>query len=59
MSKTIIITMDSSEMPANVVSEFKDAAEILMTIKMRQMGSEILRTMMITNIPVLKSRLVQ
>lgn len=47
MSKTIIITMDSSEMPANVVSEFKDAAEILMTIKMRQMGSEILRTMMI------------
>ena len=47
MQKTIIITMDSTEMPAHVVSEFKDAAEILMTIKMRQMGTEILRTMMI------------
>lgn len=47
LQKTIIITMDSAEMPANVVSEFKDAAEILMTIKMRQMGTEILRTAVI------------
>ena len=47
MQKTIIITMDSTEMPQNVVNEFKDAAEILMTLKMRQMGTEILRTMMI------------
>jgi flagellar protein FlaH len=47
LQKTIIITMDSAEMPGNVVNEFKDAAEILMTIKMRQMGSEILRTAMI------------
>ncbi len=47
MQKTIIITMDSTEMPQNVVNEFKDAAEILITLKMRQMGTEILRTMMI------------
>jgi flagellar protein FlaH len=47
MQKTIIITMDCTEMPPNVVNEFKDAAEILMTLKMRQMGTEILRTMMI------------
>ena len=47
MQKTIIITMDCTEMPKNVVNEFKDAAEILMTLKMRQMGTEILRTMMI------------
>lgn len=47
LQKTIIITMDSTEMPQNVVNEFKDAAEILMTLKMRQMGTEILRTMMI------------
>jgi len=47
MQKTIIITMDCTEMPQNVVNEFKDAAEILMTLKMRQMGTEILRTMMI------------
>lgn len=47
LQKTIIITMDSTELPIHVVSEFKDAAEILMTIKMRQMGSEILRTIMI------------
>jgi len=47
MQKTIIITMDSTEMPQNVVNEFKDAAEILITLKMRQMGTEILRTMVI------------
>jgi len=47
LQKTIIITMDSTELPIHVVNEFKDAAEILMTIKMRQMGTEILRTMMI------------
>lgn len=47
MQKTIIITMDCTEMPQNVVNEFKDAAEILITLKMRQMGTEILRTMMI------------
>jgi len=47
MQKTIIITMDCTEMPQNVVNEFKDASEILITLKMRQMGSEILRTMMI------------
>jgi len=47
LQKTIIITMDSAEMPGNVVNEFKDAAEVLMTIKMRQMGTEILRTAMI------------
>ncbi len=47
LQKTIIITMDSAELPAHVVSEFKDAAEILMTLKMRQMGTEILRTIMI------------
>jgi flagellar protein FlaH len=34
-------------MPQNVVNEFKDAAEILMTLKMRQMGTEMLRTIMI------------
>jgi len=37
MQKTIIITMDCTEMPQHVVNEFKDAAEILMTLKMRQM----------------------
>jgi flagellar protein FlaH len=47
VQKTIILTIDSTEMPSNIVTEFKDAAEILMTIKMRQMGSEILRTAMI------------
>ncbi|MFZ3060472.1 MAG: ATPase domain-containing protein [Candidatus Methanoperedens sp.] len=47
VQKTIILTIDSTEMPPNIVTEFKDAAEILMTIKMRQMGSEILRTAMI------------
>lgn len=47
VQKTIILTIDSTEMPQNIVTEFKDAAEILMTIKMRQMGSEILRTAMI------------
>jgi len=47
MQKTIIITMDCTEMPQNVVNEFKDAAEILITLKMRQMGTEILRTMVI------------
>ncbi len=47
MQKTIIITMDSAEMPANVVNEFRDAAEVLMTLKMRQMGTEILRTVVI------------
>jgi flagellar protein FlaH len=47
MKKTIIITMDCTEMPQNVVNEFKDAAEILMILKMRQMGTEILRTIMI------------
>ncbi|CAG0978203.1 MAG: ATPase [Candidatus Methanoperedens sp.] len=47
LQKTIIITMDCTEMPAHVVSEFKDAAEILITIKMRQMGTEMLRTMVI------------
>jgi flagellar protein FlaH len=39
--------MDSAELPIHVVSEFKDAAEILITIKMRQMGTEMLRTMII------------
>ncbi len=47
VQKTIILTIDSTEMPPNIVTEFKDAAEILMTIKMRQMGSEILRTIVI------------
>jgi flagellar protein FlaH len=47
MQKTIIITMDCTEMPQHVVNEFKDAAEILMTLKMRQMGTEMLRTIMI------------
>ena len=47
MQKTIIITMDSAELPTHVVSEFKDAAEILITLKMRQMGTEMLRTMII------------
>jgi flagellar protein FlaH len=47
VQKTIILTIDSTEMPSNIVTEFKDAAEILMTIKMRQMGTEILRTAMI------------
>jgi flagellar protein FlaH len=47
MQKTIIITMDCTEMPPHVVNEFKDAAEILMTLKMRQMGTEMLRTIMI------------
>lgn len=47
MQKTIIITMDSTEMPQNVVNEFKDASEILMTLKLRQMGTEMLRTIMI------------
>lgn len=47
LQKTIIITMDSAELPAHVVSEFKDASEILMTLKIRQMGTEILRTIMI------------
>jgi flagellar protein FlaH len=47
VQKTIILTIDSTEMPPNIVTEFKDAAEILMTIKMRQMGTEILRTAMI------------
>jgi flagellar protein FlaH len=47
MHKTIIITMDSTEMPQNVVNEFKDAAEVLLTLKMRQMGTEMLRTIMV------------
>jgi flagellar protein FlaH len=47
MQKTIIITMDCTEMPTKVVNEFKDASEILMTLKMRQMGTEMLRTIMI------------
>ncbi|MCX9083908.1 MAG: ATPase [Candidatus Methanoperedens sp.] len=47
MQKTIIITMDSTEMPPNVVNEFKDAAEVLLTLKMRQMGTEMLRTIMV------------
>jgi flagellar protein FlaH len=47
MQKTIIITMDSTEMPQDVVNEFKDAAEVLLTLKMRQMGTEMLRTIMV------------
>jgi flagellar protein FlaH len=47
MHKTIIITMDCTEMPQNVVNEFKDAAEILLTLKTRQMGTEMLRTIMV------------
>jgi flagellar protein FlaH len=47
MQKTIIITMDCTEMPQNVVNEFKDAAEILLTLKTRQMGTEMLRTIMV------------
>jgi len=47
LQKTIILTMDSAEMPSAIVTEFKDAAEILMTLKMRQMGTEILRTIVV------------
>lgn len=47
MQKTIILTMDSSELPESLTTEFKDGAEILLSLKTRQMGSEILRTAMI------------
>ncbi|MFU8767315.1 MAG: ATPase domain-containing protein [Candidatus Methanoperedens sp.] len=47
MQKTIILTMDSSELPESLTTEFKDGAEILLSLKIRQMGSETLRTAMI------------
>ncbi|MCX9013965.1 MAG: ATPase [Candidatus Methanoperedens sp.] len=47
MQKTIILTMDSSELPESLTTEFKDGAEILLSLKIRQMGSETLRTAII------------
>lgn len=47
MQKTIILTMDSTELPPNINTEFKDAAEILLTLKIRQLGTDIRRTVII------------
>lgn len=47
VQKTIILSMDSTELPEGISSEFRDAADIFMTLKMRQMGSNILRTIVI------------
>lgn len=47
VQKTIILTMDSTELNPAIVTEFKDAAEILITLKTRQLGSEIRRTAVI------------
>lgn len=47
MQKTIILTMDYNEIPPTIVAEFRDAVEILIALKTRQMGAEILRTAVI------------
>ncbi len=47
MGKTIILTMDNNEIPATIYTEFRDATEVLFTLKQRQMGNETLRTILI------------
>ena len=47
MQKTIILTMDETELPESIMTEFKDGAEILLSLKTRQMGAETLRSAVI------------
>lgn len=47
VQKTIVLTMDSTELPPGITTEFKDAAEVLLTLKTRQIGTEIRRTVVI------------
>ncbi|NJD76796.1 MAG: ATPase [Candidatus Methanoperedens sp.] len=47
VQKTIILTMDSTELPPGISTEFKDAADVLLTLKIRQLGTDIRRTLII------------
>ncbi len=47
VQKTIILTMDSTELSPGISTEFKDAADILLTLKIRQLGTDIRRTLII------------
>ncbi len=47
MEKTVILTMDDSEIEPKIITEFRDAANILITLRQRQMGTEMLRTAII------------